>query len=191
MPTTKTLQFSLIGLILNIAYSSCHIILGLIIRSWWFFTIGIYYLILSIVRFAVLRTKKNDTKIIKLTAVMLIILSLPLIGIVILSFIKDRGTVFHEIVMITIALYSFTKITLASMNWIKSRRTYCAKSIALKNISFADALVSMFSLQRSMLVSFEGMSEANIRIMNTVVGAAVCITVFLLGWNLTRKLKNH
>ena len=38
-----------------------------------------------------------------------------------------------------------------------------------------------------MLVSFDGMTEGEILIMNAVFGSAVCVTVFLLGLNLARK----
>lgn len=38
-----------------------------------------------------------------------------------------------------------------------------------------------------MLVSFEGMSEAEILLMNALTGTGVCIIVFLLGLNLVVK----
>ena len=58
-----------------------------------------------------------------------------------------------------------------------------------KDPRIADAFVSIFALQRSMLVSFEGMNETEIIIMNAVLGSAVCIIVFLLGLNLVRSKK--
>ena len=119
------------------------------------------------------------------------ILSLPLVGTSILAFVKDRGTVFHMIVMLAIAVYAFTKFTLATINWIKARKSTSAKLIALRNISFADAFASIFSLQRSMLVSFEGMTNTDIRIMNITLGFGVCIIVFLLGFNLVYNKKRQ
>ena len=113
-------------------------------------------------------------------------LSLPLISSVILSVIRDRGHQFHMIVMITIATYAFTKLTLATINLIQSLRIKSGRIVALRNISFADGFVSIFALQRSMLVSFEGMTEAEILIMNAVTGSAVCVIVFLLGFKLVR-----
>ncbi len=185
----KTLKFSLLSLVLNMAYSVYHIAFGVTTRSWWLFTIGVYYTILSIVRFAVLQTKKNGQFATRFTGVMLMALSLPLAATVILAVLRDRGTVFHEIVMIAIAVYAFTKITLATVNLIRSWRSSSAKLITLRHISFADAFVSIFSLQRSMLVSFEGMTEMEIRIMNIATGSGVCIIVFFLGLNLMRKEK--
>lgn len=111
--------------------------------------------------------------------------SLPLAGMVILSSLKDRGVYHNEIVMITIALYTFIKITLATVNLVKTKGKKVSVTLnTLRHISFADAAVSIFSLQRSMLVSFGGMAEGNIRIFNIVVGSVVCFVVFLLGLGL-------
>lgn len=187
MQMNKILKFALIGLAFNMAYSAYHIIFGIITHSWWLFTVGIYYVILSSVRFTVIQSKAKRHFTVRFTGIMLISLSLPLIGTVILSFIRDRGTAFHMIVMLAIAVYAFAKITIATVNWIKARKSASIKLITLRNISFADAFVSIFSLQRSMLVSFEGMSEIEIRIMNVATGSAVCIIVFLLGLNLVLK----
>lgn len=187
MSMHRTLKLALVSLLFNMVYSAYHIIFGIAAYSWWFFTIGIYYAILSIVRFVVLRHKGEDRFIIRFTGIMLLVLSISLAGTAILAFVKDRGTRFHLIVMLAIAVYAFTKITLAAMNWIKARKSKSAKLITLRNISFADAFVSVFSLQRSMLVSFEGMTEIEIRIMNAATGSAVCIIVFLLGLNLVQK----
>ena len=170
----------------NMAYSAYHIAFGAAMSSWWFLAIGIYYAILSIVRFAVLRYKGNRRFLVPFTGVMLIVLSVSLVGIVILAFVKDRGTVFPLIAMLAIATYTFTKITFATIKWIKARKSKSAKMLTLRNISFANALVSIYSLQRSMLVSFEGMTAAEIRILNVATGSAVCIIVFILGVTLLR-----
>lgn len=178
---------ALISLAFNIAFSAYHIVFGVIERSWWLFTVGVYYVILSTARFAVIVTKRNGRFVTKFAGIMLMVLSVPLVGTVVLVVVADRGTVFHEIVMIAIAVYAFTKITLATVKLVKSRHIRSAKAVTLRNISFATAFVSIFSLQRSMLVSFEGMSEFGIRIMNAATGSGVCIIVFLLGLNLVRK----
>ena len=186
MQMDRTRKLALANLLFNMVYSAYHIIFGVTTHSWWFFTIGIYYAILSIVRFVVLRHKGKKHFVIRFTGIMLMALSLSLVGTVILAFAKDRGIEFHLIVMLAIAVYAFTKITLATIKWIKARKSKSAELITLRNISFADAFVSIFSLQRSMLVSFEGMTEIEIRIMNVATGSAVCIIVFLLGLNLVQ-----
>ena len=180
---------ALLSLSMNAAYALYYLVFGIATSSWWLLTLGSYYLVLSLVRFAVLRSKKKERFISRFTGVMLMILSVPLVGTVILSVVRDRGQQLHMIVMIAIAAYAFTRITLATISLIKSRHSTSATLIALRNISFADAFVAVFALQRSMLVSFEGMSEAEIVIMNATLGSAVCIMVFLLGLNLWRNKK--
>ena len=185
----RTLKIALASLIFNIAFATYHLVMGLVTKSWWLLTLGSYYLVLSVVRFVVLRSKSKERFIAKFTGWMLILLSIPLAGTVILSVVEDRGHERHMIVMIAMAAYAFTKITLATIKLVKARRSTSATLITLRNISFADAFVSIFALQRSMLVSFEGMTEAEIVIMNATLGSAVCVIVFLLGVNLLRNKK--
>ena len=185
----RTLKLALASLSFNIAFAGYHLITGLVTSSWWLLTLGSYYLVLSIVRFVVLRSKNQERFVTKFTGRMLMLLSIPLAGTVILSVVRDRGHERHMIVMIALAAYAFTKITLATIKLIKARRSTSATLISLRNISFADSFVSIFALQRSMLVSFEGMTEAEIVIMNATLGSAVCVIVFLLGVNLLRNKK--
>ena len=185
----RTLKIALASLTFNIAFATYHLVMGLVTSSWWLLTLGSYYLVLSVVRFVVLRYKAKERFIAKLTVWMLILLTIPLVGTVILSVVRDRGHELHIIVMIAMATYAFSKITLATIKLIKARRSTSATLITLRNISFADAFVSIFALQRSMLVSFEGMNETEIVIMNAILGSAVCVIVFLLGLNLVRNKK--
>ncbi len=185
----KTLKIALVSLVFNVAFSLYYLIFGIVTKSWWLLTLGSYYLILSIIRFAVLCTKSKGQFITKFTGWMLMVLSIPLIGTVILSVVRDRGHEYHMIVMIAMATYAFTKITFATINLVKSRRSTSGALITLRNISFADALVSIFALQRSMLVSFEGMTAKEILIMNATLGSAVCVIVFMLGINLVKHKK--
>ncbi len=185
----RTLKIALVSLMANIAFGAYYLIFGGITRSWWLLTLGVYYLVLSIVRFVVLRVRGKQRLVRGFTGWMLMILSLPLAATVILSVIRDRGHRLHLIIMLAIALYAFTKITLAIIKWVKSRRGKSAKMTALRNISLADAFVSIFALQRSMLVSFAGMTEAEIVLMNALTGTAVCVIVFLLGLHLVKNKK--
>ena len=185
----KTLKIALLSLVANTAFAAYYLISGALTSSWWLLVLGSYYLILSLLRFTVLLSKRKEHFIVKFTGWMLIALSIPLVGTVLLSVLRDRGHELHMIIMIAMAAYAFTKITLATVNVVKARRTSSAVLITLRNISFADAFVSIFALQRSMLVSFEGMTEIEIIIMNATLGSAVCVIVLLLGINLLKNKK--
>ena len=182
----KFFHIAIISLLINIAYSIYNIALGTITHSWWFVTIGVYYSVLSLMRFTVLSIRKRGVKktLKNFTGIMLMLTAIPLAGMVILTSFKDRGVVHHEIVMITIALYTFIKITLATINLVNAGKKRSVTISTLNHISFADAAVSISALQRSMLVSFGDMPESDIRIFNIVVGSVVCVVVFLLGLGL-------
>ena len=182
----RDLKLALISLIINVAFAICNFVLGFVTISWWLLTLGSYYLILSIVRFVVICFKSRESFITRFTGWILIVLSVPLVGTVILSVVKDRGHKLHMIVMIAMAAYAFAKITLATIKFIKAHRKTSATITTLQYISFAEALVSIFALQRSMLVSFEGMTEAEIVIMNALLGTAVCVVVLILGFKLLK-----
>ena len=101
-----------------------------------------------------------------------------------MSAVKDRGTAFHKIVMITIAAYSFTKITISIIGMVKIKHSASAVLKTLRNISLADACASIYTMQRSMLVSFPGMEAVEILLLNMFTGTAVWIIVLFLGINL-------
>ena len=86
--------------------------------------------------------------------------------------------------MITMALFSFTKITLAVLSLVRGRKVPSPVEKALVRVAFCDAAVSIASLQRSMLVSFPGMVESEIRLMNILTGSGVCLLVLLCGLSL-------
>lgn len=177
-----------LSLISNLAYGFFTAVIGLFTPSWWFITLASYYIILGVMRFATLLCVKNppesDTLLMRFTGGMFLFLSVTLAGTAYLSFLSDHGTRHHEITMITIALYSFVKITLAIVNLAKIKADATSMLKILRNISLADAAVSIFSLQRSMLVTFEGMNAGSIRLLNALTGSAVYLLVAILGLNL-------
>lgn len=180
-----------LSLILNVVYAFYNSFLGFFAHSWWFITIGAYFTVLAITRFSVLKIKRkadgnNDTEFFttRITGVLLVVLSFCIVGVNILSAIKDRGTAFHKIVMITIATYTFTKITIAIICMIKAKSSVSPVLKTLRNISLADACVSIYTMQRSMLVSFTGMETDGILLLNILTGTVVWLIVLLLGINL-------
>lgn len=179
------------SLAFNAAYAFGNCIIGFLNHSWWFITVGAYYTVLAITRFSVLQVKRNangssDIELFArcITGILLVVLSFCIVGVNIMSAVKDRGTAFHEIVMITIATYTFTKITIAIIGMVKAKRSVSSVLNTLRNISLADACVSIYTMQRSMLVSFPGMKPADILLLNIFTGTVVWIVVLLLGINL-------
>ena len=191
MKTLDLVRSPYISLAFNVAYALGNCIIGFLTHSWWFITVGAYYAVLTVTRYSVLQIRrkangKYDTELFarRITGILLVVLSFCIVGVNIMSAVKDRGTAFHEIVMITIATYTFTKITIAIIGMAKTKRSASPVLKTLRNISLADACVSIYTMQRSMLVSFPGMKAAEILLLNIFTGTAVWIVVLLLGINL-------
>ncbi len=190
----KLLQFMrnpYTSLALNFLYALGNCAVGFLTYSWWFITVGAYYAVLTVTRYCVLqigrKAKGNyDTALFsrRITGILLVALSFCIVGVNILSALKDRGTAFHEIIMITIALYTFIKITISIMGMVKAKHSAAPALKTLRNISLADACVSVYTMQRSMLVSFPGMEAGEILLLNIFTGTAVWLVVLLLGINL-------
>ena len=179
------------SLAFNVAYALGNCTIGFLAHSWWFITVGAYYTVLAITRFSVLQVRRKasgnyDIELFarRITGTLLVVLSFCVVGVNIMSAIKDRGTAFHEIVMITIATYTFTKTTISIIGMVKAKRSASPVLKTLRNISLADACVSIYTMQRSMLVSFPGMEAAEILLLNIFTGTVVWIVVLLLGINL-------
>lgn len=170
------------SLIFNLSYALGNAVLGFATRSWWFVTLCLYYAVLGVMRFCVLRMQEatvRDTR--RRAGFGFLALSICLFGVLILCAVRDRGVRHHPIIMIAIALYTFIKLGIALCSLIRSSRFPSHTAQLLRRISFADTLVSIASLQRSMLVSFDGMGEATIRAFNLCTGGAVCLCVCLMG----------
>ena len=186
------------SLTMNIAYALGNCAVGFLTHSWWFITVGAYYAVLAVTRYCVLQIKRKadgqyDLELFarRITGILLVVLSVCIVGVNILSAVKDRGSVFHEIVMIAIATYTFTKVTLAIIGMVKAKHVASPALKTLRNISLADASVSIYTMQRSMLVSFPGMEAGEILLLNIFTGTAVWIIVLLLGINLIGGKRVH
>lgn len=189
MSALKTAKSPYAGLVLNVAYALGNGVIGFWAHSWWFVTVSAYYAILAATRFCVLQIKADrnrETEIFarRITGVLLVVLSFCIVGVNVLSALKDRGTAFHEIIMITIATYTFVKISIAIIGMAKPNHSAPPTQKTLRNIALADACVSVYTMQRSMLVSFPGMTAAEIKLFNILTGTAVWIVVLFLGINL-------
>ena len=184
----KLIKTAALSSVIDTLYATGNLFVGITESSWWFIMTGVYYLILSATRFTIIIIKKNQRTSFfpKFAGWMLMSTALPLLAIAILCSVRDVGNKFHEIIMITIAVYAFSKITFAIVNLIKSRKCKDPLESAIRNISLVTALVSIASLQRSMLISFGNMNLNEIRLFNVLTSTGVSVLVFIIGLFLFR-----
>ncbi len=184
----RTLVKSVCNLILNFIFAFYNGILGLLAPSIIFGVSAVYYLILSLMRFSAVitaRRRKKSADIISslFIGTMLMLLSVIFTITVFLSMKHRTAAVYQTIPMITIATYTFTKISVAAVSAYKRRRIKSASPLwrAIERIRYSEIAVSLLTMQQSMLVTFgEGFSEAD-TVLNACTGAAVCVFIFTLG----------
>lgn len=176
------------SLCINIAYALYHGILGMIHLSAWFIVMWAYYMILGATRFcAVLCEHKNNSAssvdmeyfVMSVSGVLLLLLSFVLMGVIYISLSQNIATEYDTITMITIATYTFSKIAISIVKAVKQRRLSSPLLTAIINIGFAEVAASVFTLQRSMIVSFGGMEYE--LIMDILTGTTICLFVMVLG----------
>lgn len=178
------------GFGLDLAYALYHGVIGTMTGSLWLLLLCAYYIILSVIRFSAVLYDRQCTQnipsfseqfLFRFVGGMLTLLSVILALSVYVSFRYDVAMVYSEIMMITIATYTFYKIIMAVVNAVKARKQQSLWLIAIRNIGCADGAASLLTLQRSMLVSFEGMSNQDMQLMNALTGAGVCLLTAALG----------
>ena len=178
-----------IGFCINALYGIYTGALGILGNSWWHLALAAYYIVLAAMRFSVLLSLRNAEPeaqrfVMRFIGGMCLFLSVTLAGITYLSLLDERGTQHHKIVMITMALYAFSKTAMAVIRMVQRGRNNRPALKCMCSLTLADAAVSIFALQRSMLVTFTGMSANNIQLMNALTGTAVYLLTTVLGIDL-------
>ncbi len=185
-----------VAFMFNLLYALYNCVLGVLNLSLWFIAMCAFYGILATMRFSAVLCERNqhrspsdDTEIfvMKLSGILLFTLGVVLAAVNYISLSQNIAVKYGEITMITIAAYTFTKITMAIVRAVKQRRDPSPLLRTIRNIGYADVSASILTLQRSMLVSFEGMDDRQARLMNSLTGAAVCLFVLMLGLSMTAK----
>lgn len=136
---------------------------------------------------AILSIVQAEKRILPMAAgILLLALNFALTGVILLTIAQDTAKRYSEVVVISIATYTFYKIIMAVANMVKVRKTRSPVLIAIRNIGTADALVSMLTLQATMLASFQGNGGLDANWMNAVTGMVVCVLILALGVSMIR-----
>lgn len=192
--TFRTILTTMPSFIINVAYTVYNGVIGIVNQSSWFITMAVYYSLLGVLRYHAVNAgrkisrmknqkliRKKELAVIKTDGLLLLLLNLALSGVVLLTIAKGRAKAYSEIMAISIAAYTFYKTTMAVINMVKVRKMQSPILITIRNIGVADALVSMLTLQTTMLASFQNTSHLDVNRMNALTGMAVCILIALLG----------
>lgn len=174
----------------SIAYAVFQLALGVYHKTVWFYSLAVYYALLAVVRYFLLRDMKSFTpgenrlhelKRYRFCGIVLVPVNLALAVIVFYITWQSRTFVHHYITTIAMAAYTFTALTIAIVNVVKYKKFQSPVLSAAKIISLASAAVSVLTLETAMLTAFsEKGQELFRRIMTMLTGTAVCLFVLVM-----------
>ena len=174
---------------MNTAYAILQFCTGLWHGSFWFHSLAIYYLMLVIIRFFLLRDVKGmepgedriaELRRYRFCGIILLLMNLALISMVFFITYFGRGVTHHPITTIAMAAYTFGSMTLAIVNLVKYCRFRSPLLSAAKSINLVAASVSMLTLETAMFSAFgQDTAEETRHLMTLLTGIAVCL--FVLG----------
>ena len=199
------MKISLYGTFLyNAAYAVLQLFLGFYHGSIWFYSMAVYYILLAIMRFFLLRHARtylpreemeHELKKYRLCGIGMLLMHGALAAIIAYITWQNRAFKHHEITTIAMATYTFVAFTVAIENMVKYRKYKSPVYSAAKTISLVCACVSMLTLENAMLTTFGEEGEESFRQwMLGISGGVVSLVVLSLAIYMivvsTKQLRN-
>ena len=186
----KTVTAALGSLAVTALFALYNGFLGVYHSSLWNGSICVYYLVLVGLRTMIIATRKNEdrrteperaqTKVYVAAAALLLFLNLCLAVPVYLMVVRQKPVDMTLIPAIAMAAYTTYKVVMASVNLKRRKRSSNRLVRLLRTISFIDALVSVLSLQNTLImVNMKG-DGSEMLTLTTVTSAAIMLAVLAL-----------
>lgn len=193
----KTLTASFSSLIITVFFALYNGFLGVHHASLWHGSVCVYYLILSILRGYIILSERKiagdereaqaRSKVCIISAVMLLILNVSLVVPISLLVLLQKPVKMSLIPAIAMAAYTTYKIVMASVNLKKRKKSENRLVRLLRMINFIDALVSILTLQNT-LIMVKMKDESNRMLpLTAVTSAAIMLAVLALSIAALRK----
>ncbi|MDO4197802.1 MAG: hypothetical protein Q4D13_02280 [Erysipelotrichaceae bacterium] len=182
----KALVSLVISLLINIFFALMKLIMGILNHSLWLISFGLYYLILTITRFFLLKgidirnsgnNLKKEYHRYRASALTLLVLNISLNVMMVLAIVDHNTFTYPGYFIFIVALFAFFNLINAIINVFRYRRVGSPVLSASKIISFAQALISMLTLEMGML----SMYENDVNFSKTMLGiSGACVAIIFL-----------
>ena len=179
-----------LSLLINLLYVSINLLLWYLYRSWWFVCLAVYYAILSLMRYLLVRyirineigsNRRGElTRALSCSCIMLL-LNFFLSGAVLMVVYQNRGYAYPGILIYVMALYTFYTAIHAILELIQYRNFESPVMSTAKAISMAAALVSLLNLETAMFAEFGAeMAKADQQLMVMLTGGGIAVIVIAM-----------
>ncbi len=203
----KTLASSAISFNMTVIFAFYNGFLGIHLLSIWHGGICVFYLLLAAIRGIILLTEKNNKKrddkqksecrqrTFIISAVMLLLLNLALVLPISLMVVLEKPVNMGLIPAITMAAYTTYKLTMASIHIHRQKHSNHNDILVveLRTINFIDALVSILTLQNTLIMVNQTKSNDNdMLVLSAISSAAIyAIIIFVTVRLLIKGLKKN
>lgn len=184
---TKVMLF--FGLAVNLIYAAVQLVYGIVCRSIWSGALAVYYVLLAVMRFLLLKPEKkhadknavSELQKYRLCGIILLFMTPIFASILILIVHKNSGAVYSGFMIYLMAIYAFCYIVIAVVNLVKYRKYGNPMLYAAKAVNLTVALISMLSLETAMMTRFGDSDNPFFRkaVAGTSCGA-VCVFVLTM-----------
>ena len=172
----------------NALYGLFQLWLGFYHHTFWFYSLGAYYICLGVMRFFLARhttryapgeRMRDELTKYRACGIVFLLMNLALALIVFFMVYWNRTFEHHMITAIALAAYTFTSMAVAIINFVKYRKYNSPVFSAAKAISLAAALVSMLTLESTMLTTFSDgtMTAVEQKWMLGATGGAISVLI--------------
>lgn len=175
---------------INLLYVGINLWSWHMLQSWWFVVLAVYYVIMAIMRFLLVRYVRiheigtsilGEWKRSRICAYILLLVNLSLSGAVLMILYRNRGYDYPGIMIYVMALYTFYSTIHAVVDIVKYRKLGSPVMSTAKIVSLSAALVSMLNLETAMFAQFGvEMPVEHRRVFIILTGAGVSVTVVTL-----------
>ena len=179
-----------LALAVNLTYVGINLLSWHFSRSWWFVVLAVYYVIMSVMRFLLVRyvrlrklgtSMRDEWKRARSCACILLLVNLSLSGAVLMILYRHRGYDYPGVMIYVMALYTFYSTAHAIVDMVKYRRFESPVMSSAKTVSLSGALVSVLNLETAMFAQFGGdMSLEGKQIFIILTGAGVSVVIVFL-----------
>jgi hypothetical protein len=184
----QTFASSAISSIIGIAFTVYNGFLGIYYQSIWNGTICVYYILLATLRGIIVNTQrgryaendKSERIVHYVTHCMMLVMNASLI-VPILAMIKgDRKYNWGLIPAIAIATYTFYRIVMAIIHYVKSRKNDNSLVRQLRTFNLIDSLVALLTLQNTMIIANEGKIAGGMKCLSIISSAIIWLLIVVM-----------
>ena len=181
----RTIVFSFISFVLNLAYISFILVMAIMSKTAWYFTITVYYIVLAFMKGNVFHSKRKygteikEARAFRFSGIMFVVMTIVFSGVIVLIYKANHYFEYAGLLIYAVAAFTFYKLILGIINIFKARKHDSLYIQNIRNINLANALISIIILQVAMFQAFS--PSSNLGFANALTGAGVSAIILVLG----------